>query len=295
MLQYLRVRERAEKAAPDPADLSIASLSADSDLPITIRSLNGLPENVKRRVYRVLIPHHLLSRFDVDPITWQGPDKNQYVELAAEPGTGHVRLSARSPFDPGDPFVVVELADNSHSSVDLNLIVLNDPASPRYGTDRDPAGSPTLFGTLRRNLAEEARALADGLAPGQVRAGLGCSKEVLQQVETFLMALGHRAFYLEPLSYASAWVFERRGLAYVRGHQLMGQIDAEFQPGGRLHAALDGSTPFRQPDAWQTVRGRAWAIHDGALEAIGQQWDKLRMVKQLGREAGVSTFPGAVY
>jgi hypothetical protein len=75
----------------------------------------------------------------------------------------------------------------------------------------------------------------------------------------------------------------------------MKTIDEEFQPGGRLHAALDGSTPFRQPDQWQTVRGRAWAIHDGILEAIGRRWDGLRMLRQLGRHAGVNTFPDAVY
>ena len=90
-------------------------------------------------------------------------------------------------------------------------------------------------------------------------------------------------------------MFERRGFAYVRGHKLMNDIQLEFQPGGRLHAALDGSTPFRQPEQWRTVRGRAWAIHDGILEEIGLQWDHLRMIKQLGKHAGVETFPAATY
>jgi len=58
---------------------------------------------------------------------------------------------------------------------------------------------------------------------------------------------------------------------------------------------LDGSTPFRKPDQWCTVRGRAWAIHDGILEAVGFHWDGLRMIKQVGRHAGVETFPQAVY
>jgi hypothetical protein len=117
----------------------------------------------------------------------------------------------------------------------------------------------------------------------------------LEQLENFLSPLGQRMYFLEPLTYASAWLFERRGFAYVRGHQLMEEIHAQFQPGGVLHRALDGSTPFRQPDQWRTVRGRAWAIQDGILEALDARWDGLRMVKQIGRDAGVNTFPGSVF
>jgi hypothetical protein len=43
------------------------------------------------------------------------------------------------------------------------------------------------------------------------------------------------------------------------------------------------------------VRGRAWAIHDGILKALDANWDNIRMVKQIGRQAGVETFPGAKY
>jgi hypothetical protein len=69
--------------------------------------------------------------------------------------------------------------------------------------------------------------------------------------------LSHQSIFLEPLTYTSAWIFEKRGFAYIRGHKLMDEIDREFQPGGLLYKALDGSSPFRQPDQWQTVRGRA--------------------------------------
>jgi hypothetical protein len=134
-----------------------------------------------------------------------------------------------------------------------------------------------------------------GLAPGQIRSSLGASRAVFQQLEVFLSTMGQRALFLEPLSYASAWIFERRGFAYVRGHKLMEDIHREFQPDGRLYQALDGSSVFRQPRQAVSVRGRAWAIHDGILETIDQRWDKLRMVKQIGRTAGVGTFPGASY
>ena len=134
-----------------------------------------------------------------------------------------------------------------------------------------------------------------GLAPGQVRAGLGGSRLVFEHIDNFLSMVGHRAYFLEPLTYASAWVFERRGFAYVRGHKLMDDIHREFQAGGMLHKCLDDGSPFRTRDQAVSVRGRAWAIHDGILEAIDQRWDKIRMVKQVGRHAGVDTFPQAVY
>jgi hypothetical protein len=295
MLNYLRVGKQKPVMGPDPIELATSSLTRDAHAPITLRSLNELHENIKQRVYRTLIPHSLLSRFDVDPITWQGPDKFICAKLEAKGDSGVVNLSAWSPFDPNDPFFTLQLADNSFNGVELNWIILNDPTAERFDTDVTPDGKPTLFGTARRNLEAEQRALAAGLAPGQIRTGLRGSVEVFRQIDTFLIALGHRSYTLEPLTFASAWLFERRGFAYMTGHQLMTTIHEEFQPGGRLYAALDGSTSFRQPDQWQTVRGRAWAIHDGILEVIGKQWNGLRMRKQLGRDAGVNTFPDAVY
>ena len=152
---------------------------------------------------------------------------------------------------------MLELSDNSFNRIDLNFIILGDPASQLFDTDVYAEGKPTLFGTVSRNLIAEDKAIRAGLAPGLVHRGLRGAGEVLHQLETFLIALGHRSLSLEPLTYASAWVFERRGFAYIQGHQLMDQIHKEFQPGGRLHAALDGSTPFRKPDPWSTVIGRA--------------------------------------
>lgn len=294
MLKYLRTGNKTVVRSK-VSDLSIASLEASPHTPISLRSLNKLPDNVKQRVYRTLIPHGLLTRFDIDPITWKGPDQSTCVRLAAPNDSGTVNLQAWSVFDPGDAFFTLQLADNAVNGVELTWIILSDPAGKRFDTDVTSDGRPTHFGTMGRNGAEEERALLAGLAPGQVRSGLRGSREVFRQIDTFLIALGHRSLTLEPLTYGSAWVFERRGFAYITGHQLMKTIDEEFQPGGRLHAALDGSTPFRQPDQWQTVRGRAWAIHDGILDVIGKRWDGLRMIKQLGRDAGVNTCSAAGY
>jgi len=295
MFRSLRVKQQPVKVVPDSPSISAEQLSRDAGIPITLRQINSLPENAKRRIYRPLLPPGLLVQFGIDPINWKGPNGDQHIRLKARPEKNGVSIAARKASDDPDDILFLELADNAMNGIDLNLIVINDPESPRFCTDQDEQGQPTLFGTARRNLGEEERAMQAGLAPAQTRTSLRASRLVFEHLETFLATLGHRAYFLEPLTYASAWVFEQRGFAYVRGHKLMDDIHAEFQPGGRLHGALDSSTPFRQPDQWHTVRGRAWAIQDGILEVIDARWDGLRMVKQVGRHAGVETFPEANY
>lgn len=295
MLKYFRIKQEPEKIVPDLGAISIALLEGDVTLPFTIRQLNNLPENVKRRMYRGLIPPTLLTRFGIDPIQWTDSSKEQRVFLKAEENSEKVLITAQTSADAEDEFLALELADNSLNGIELNLIVLNDPAAPRFGIDQTEDGAPTMFGTLKRNLPAEQQAMQAGLAPGQVRAGLGGSRAVFEQIDAFLSMLGHRAYFLEPLTYASAWVFERRGFAYVRGHKLMDDIHREFQPDGKLRQCLDLRSPFRKRDQANTVRGRAWAIHDGILDALDARWDNLRMVKQIGRHAEVETFPQAAY
>jgi hypothetical protein len=295
MLKYLRLGKQDASTGQERIELSRLRLATAPDLPIALRALNDLDPNIKQRIYRSLIPHALLFQYDIDPITWTGPGKNPAVALRAEPESSKVHLEARSPFDQTDPFFTFEIEDNRFNRLDLNLIVLSDPDGPRFGIDTDEGGRSTLYGTIRRNRAAEEQAMAAGLAPAQIRPGIRGSASVFAHLETFLIGLGHRSINLEPLTYASAWVFERRGFAYVQGHRLMNEINQEFQPGGRLHATLDGSTPFRQPEQWRSVRGRAWAIHDGILEVLDKNWDGLRMVKQIGRHANVNTFPDGVY
>jgi hypothetical protein len=295
LFQFLRVRRRPEKYAPDEGSLSAAWLARSPSVPITLRQMNQLPENAKRRTYRALLPPELLAQYGIHPVTWQGPDGEGHVVLYAPEGTGLVRIAARNAVSSPDDLLYIELEDTSLNGIHLNFLRLQDPSSPRFPTDQDEEGKPTVFGTVRRNLDAEVRAMQAGLAPAQVRKGLAASQLVLQHLEAFLVTSSHAAYTLEPLTYASAWLFERRGFAYVRGHKLMDDIHTAFQPGGPLHHALDGSTPFRQPDQWRTVRGRAWAIHDGILDALDAQWNGLRMIKQVGRHSGVETFPNAIY
>ena len=295
MFRRLRVTDAPKKIGTHPGDISISQLIGDAHLPVTIKALNSLPENPKMRLYRTLIPIQVLAEFDINLRTWKNPDKQPQVKLVAEPETNLVKISAWHGDDPHNEFFYLELADNPYNGIDLNFLIVSNPLSVRFNTDKDEEGRDTLFGTVHRNLIEEEKAMQAGLAPGQIREGLRCSQIVFNHVETFLTMMAHHAFFLEPLSYVSAWIFEKRGFAYSKGHQLMDTIHNEFQPGGELHKALDGSTPFRQPEQWKTVRGRAWAIHDGILSVIDKNWDGLKMIKQVGRHARANTFPDAEY
>lgn len=294
MFKRLRVKPEPRTNTIN-GEISISQLIGDASLPVTIRALNSLPENPKLRLYRALIPVQVLAEFDINPRTWKNPDKLQQVRLEAEAGSDKVKITAWYGEDVRNEFFYLELADNQYSGIDLNFLVANNPLAERFRTDVDDTGNETLFGTVHRNHGEEEKAKGAGLAPGQIREGLRSSSIVFNHIETFLTMMSHHAFFLEPLSYVSAWIFEKRGFAYSKGHQLMDIIHKEFQPGGELHKALDGSTPFRQSDQWNTVRGRAWAIHDGILEKIDRKWDDLKMIKQVGRHAGVNTFPDAKY
>lgn len=295
MFKRLKVKVEPTKNETAPGGISISQLIGDASLPVTIKALNSLPENPKLRLYRTLIPIQVLAEFDINPRTWKNPDKLPQVKLQAEPESNKVQITAWYGADPQNEFFYLELADNSYNGIDLNFLIANNPLSEKFRTDYDNDGKETLFGTVRRNLVEEEKAMRAGLAPGQTREGLRSSQIVFTHVESFLTMLSHHAFFLEPLTYVSAWIFEKRGFAYSKGHQLMDTIHKEFQPGGELHKALDGSTPFRQPDQWKSVRGRAWAIHDGVLQVLDKKWDDLKMIKQVGRHAGVNTFPAAEY
>jgi len=295
MFRNLRLKRTPDEVIIDPSALTREWLAKDADTPIRLGQINDLPDSAKKRIYRSLLPADLLTRFDIDPITWQGLRGEEQVELKANPDSSVVHISVSGGDASPEEFYRLEIGDNSYNGIDIHLLLLNDPNAESFRTDIDDQGRPTSFGTVRRNLEEEQRAMRAGLAPGQIRISLGASKIVFQLLDSFFMTLGQRSYFFEPLTYASAWVFERRGCAYVRGHKLMDHIHKEFQPGGALYKSLDGRSPFRQSDQWNSVRGRAWAIQDGILEAVDEKWDNLRMIKQVGRHAGVETYPDAIY
>ncbi len=258
----------------------------------SIHQVNHLPDEQKLRVYRRLVPHRVLRLFGIDPETLADSEGRRLVEIECPSGTSSVELVLRHAWNAQDPTVFLQIADTPNNQIEVLLFIINDPHAERFDTDRLPDGTPTYFGTLERNVAEEVRAMKAGLAPGQVRAGLSLTRRLIPTLEQFVTGLHHDAVYIQPLAYHNAILFERLGFSYMLGLGRMEWIHKEFAPGGLLFGRLDGSTPFRQPGAESNVRGRSWAIHDGIL---GEPYTDVKMYKRVGVHAGVVTFPNAVW
>src|SRR5690606_35715981 len=144
------------------------------------------------------------------------------------------------------------MADTFNNQLIVLLVVVNDPDAPRYDIDIDEQGNPTHLGTSGRNLRAEEQALKAGLAPGQVRKGLRVFKQAVPVFEDFVQKMGHDIFFIEPLAYHNAIVFERYGFSYLHGYQEMLKIDQAFHPGGGYYNKLSANRVFRQPDFWKT-------------------------------------------
>jgi len=256
----------------------------------SIHQVNNLPRAQMLQVYRHLVPLEILIRFGIDPQTLADGEGRPLFEC--QPGVSSVELSVRHTWDAQDPVLYVQLADTPNNQIEVPLFVVNNPHSERFNIDRLPDGSLTYFGTLARNVDEEVRAMKAGLAPAQVRHGLGVTRRLIPILEQFVAALNHDSFYIQPLAYHNAILFERLGFAYAMGLGRMEWIHKEFGLGGLLSKRLDGSTPFRHPRAASSVRGRSWAIHDGIL---GEPYTGVKMYKRSGIHAGVVTFPNAAW
>ncbi len=258
----------------------------------SIRQINSLPQKTKEQIYRHLLPCGVLTRYGIDPETLCDAQGNRLVTFTCPEGSRVVEIDVRPCIGFPDPLLYLQMADTRLNQIEVLLFIVNDPDSERFETDRDWQGERTKFGTFKRNIPEEIRAMEAGLAPGQVRRGLRLSRVLVPLFEEFVQRLGHDYYLMEPLAYHNAIILERLGCNYVQGLRKMQWIDLNFRPGGLLYERLDGSTPFRRPDAWRTVRGRSWAIHDGIL---GEPWHGIRMYKRVGQHAGVDTFPGGAY
>jgi len=257
--------------------------------PSTIGGINHLPEEEKRKIYARVIPPELLARFQLpalDSIRMQ-----TMLKFDFEPGSTDVVMSLfHEPRFP-DPILYGHLTDTIHGQIHVLLYILNDPYSERFDVDRMPDGRKTSFGTQVRNLEAEKAALEAGLAPGQVRSGLRMLSEAINSFEIFIKSLGHEMYFVEPLYYHNAVIFERYGMAYQMGRRRMESYQVSFSEGGDLIPLLDGST-FRKQEAVHSIRLRSWAIHDGIL---GEPFNKVTMYKQIGKPAGINTAPGCVW
>jgi hypothetical protein len=253
--------------------------------PSTIGGINLLPEDQKRAIYSRVVPSELFERFNLP-----APDTVRFHSLFQfkfRPGSSDVELSLFHEQHFPDPILYGHLTDTMNGQIHVLLYILNDPESPRFNVDRLPDGSPTRFGTLKRNLDAEAKALAYGLSPGQVRHGLRLLSPAIETFELFVTSLGHDMYFVEPLYYHNAVIFERYGFTYQMGRRLMERIETGFGESGDLTALLDGST-FRQPGAANSIRLRSWAIHDGIL---GEPFTNVTMYKKIGKHAGLNTCP----
>ena len=247
------------------------------------------PWEEKKAIYSRFIPEELLERFAVNSDFVDAAGRS-LLSLSCEEGSSDVEVDLRHQADAEDPLLYAHLTDTMNAQIHVLLYVVNDPAGPRFDVDRMPDGTPTRFGIMQRHIEAESAAMQFGLAPGQVRSGLRLLKHSTPAFEAFVESLGHDLFFVEPLSYHNAVVFERYGLAYVQGRRLMERIHTGFQDGGELHTKLDGSSPFRVAENAESIRGRSWAIHDGIL---GHPYRDVTMYKRIGANAGIETFPAA--
>ncbi|RPJ26566.1 MAG: hypothetical protein EHM33_11110 [Chloroflexi bacterium] len=253
--------------------------------PSTIGGINKLPENEKRAIYARYIPKELIQRFNLPELA----DNRHLLQFRFAPGSSDVEMRVYHEVGFQDPLLYAHLTDTLNGQIHVLLYILNDPQAPRFDVDKMPDGSPTRFGTLRRNIEAERAALEYGLAPGQVRRGLRLLQPATTAFEEFITSLGHDMYYVEPLYYHNAVIFERYGLAYQMGRRRMEAIHTGFQAGGELHQKLDDSNPFRSSQAANSIRLRSWAIHDGIL---GEPFTNVTMYKRVGRSADISTTPG---
>jgi hypothetical protein len=252
--------------------------------PYTIGGINLLPEDEKRKIYSDLIPDALLDRFGIDR-SFLDEEGRPLLQMKWAPGNPSVEMSLFHQAGFPDPILYGHLTDTISGQVHVLLYILNDPASDRFDVDRLPDGQPTQFGTLGRNLAAERSALEAGLAPGQIRRGLRLLTPAIKSFEGFVQELGHDMYFVEPLYYHNAVIFERYGFTYQQGRKLMERIHDCFSEGGEFTSRLDGST-FRRIEAKESIRLRSWAIHDGIM---GEPFTNVTMYKRVGKEAGVST------
>ncbi len=258
--------------------------------PSTIGGINLLPESQKREIYGRAIPKELLDRFKLPALdTVRG---SSLLKLKCNSGTTDVEMSLYHEQRFPDPILYGHLTDTMNGQIHILLYVLNDPDSPRFDVDRMPDGSMTRFGTLKRNIPAEEAAIKAKLAPGQVRHGLRMLSHAIQAFENFVSSLGHDIYFVEPLYYHNAIIFERYGFTYQVGRKLMERIETGFSEGNDLYKLLNQSSSFRPEKAAHSIRLRSWAIHDGIL---GESFTNVTMYKRVGKNSATSTCPSCTW
>ncbi len=264
-------------------------IGRDKENPIFLRQVSEWDIRWQRMLFQILVPVQFLARYQIDPIRLTDPQGRPVAFTHYGADRSSIRLELYACADDRDPLGEIELADTMFNQIEIIWVALQDPSAPRFNVDALPGGEPTMRGVAGRNPAAEEASLAAGLAPGQVRKGLGSFVWLAERLETLMLCLNQLEYIAQPLFYHTAILFERCGFRYVQGQARMNALTQGFAAGGELRARLNGSTPFRRPAQADSIIGRSWAIHDGILD---QPWDRVRMVKRLGVHAGVDTCPG---
>ena len=235
--------------------------------PSTIGGINHLPVAEKRRLYSRIIPPEIFDHFQLNPFLTDLEGRDLLL-LDCPQGSSSAELSLYHKYGFEDPILYGHITDTLNGQLHILLY--------------------TKFGTRFRNIDAEIDALKAGLSPGQIREGLHMLKSAIATFEAFIDELGHTMHFAEPLYYHNAVIFERYGFTYQQGRRRMESYHQRFSPGGDLLPLLDGNTPFRQPEAANSIRLRSWAIHDGIL---GEPFTNVTMYKTIGKHAGVNTCP----
>lgn len=265
-----------------------------------IQRISRLSQPEKEGLYRILIPPSLYHRFEIDPLSLCNATGRKVVRFFC-PTDDRTCLVEITLAGHEDPLFSLQLSDTlDYTQIELDFVIANAPDSLKFDVHIDEEGRDTLFGWASRNIAEEEKALEAGFFPGQIRKGLGISREVIAGLDFFCRILGIKSIELEALFYHNAITYERLGFSYRSGYRKMGRIHQLFKPGGKLFEKMDGRTPFRNSEQAQTVRGRSWAIHDGILfdiddEFIGDGWESPVMYRMVEKPRAMITFPNPAY
>lgn len=257
------------------------------NIPSSVGGINNLPRDEKIAYYTNFIPDQLMGKYKI-PEDFIDAEGNSLLEMKCPAGSSNCEISIYHQYGFIDPVLYGHITDTISNQIHILLYVLNDPYSPRFNTDRLPDGTKTKFGMNSRNIPAEIAAMQAGLTPGQVRQGPHILNAAFQSFEDFVISLGNEIYFVEPLYYHNAVIFERYGFTYQKGRKLMKRIQEGFHLNGDLRQKLDGSTPFRPPEAAESIRMRSWAIHDGIL---GEPYTNVTMYKYVGKHSGVNTCP----
>jgi hypothetical protein len=233
-----------------------------------LKRINSMSQSGKEGLYRLLIPPSLFKRFQINPLTFTDYEGNRLVRFYCPEREETVMIEVKRKLDDPDPIYSIQASDGpDYTQVNWDFLIVNDPDAERFNIDVDEQGRDTLWGRASRNLPEEIKSLQAGMSPGQVRKGLGMTREVITGLEYFARILDIKTISLEALFYHNAIVYERCGFTYFEGFKRMTRIHQAFQPGGKLFKMLDGSNRSASGDSKDCPR-RSWAIHDGVISEI---------------------------